>query len=291
MIEPDTRSRSARDRDDWIEEGRAVGQECREAADRTSSSAWKLGDWSNAHDRSYGDLRRAVEEGEIGVGYEYVKLCAHVARRIAPERRRAGLSFGHHQAVAGLEAEDGDRLLAQAELQDWSRDEMRLAVREASPEAALKRQAEKLKAENERLKRACDAPEGEAAATLVADTQHANEADAKEVRRLLDRMATRVEGANYIAAKNALHGNAARGAERNEEKLVACLVQGVRDMGQRIIRARTGDDGAADGYAGPNKEGAAHASDTTPDAPRDGYAGPNGAHPPDTASVQTGGAP
>jgi len=291
MIEPDTRSRVERDRDMWIEEGREIGHRCREADERRSAAAWSLGDWSNAHDRGYGDLRRAVEEGEIGVSYDYVKLCAHVARRIAPERRRAGLSFGHHQAVAALEVEDGDRLLAQAQLQNWSREDIRLAVREASPQAALKRRADKLKQENERLKQEMGAPGADEAATKVADTLRANKADADEIVRLMKRIADRAEDPAFIAAKNALHGNAARGVDGKIADIVEPLLPAMREMGQRIERALVGGDGAANGYAGPNEGAADPAANAGPERRENGYAAPNGGHPPGAPLEQAGGAP
>ena len=287
MIEPDARSRTERARDCWIEDGRAVGDECREAADRTSSSAWKLGDWSNAHERSYGDLRLAVEEGGIGVAYDYVKLCGHVARRIEPERRRPALTFGHHQAVAGLDEETADRLLAEAELKNWSRDEMRLAVREASPEAAQRRRADKLQAEVDRLKQQLDAPDPGEAATTVGDTLRTVEAEAKEVLRSMERLADRLEAPDYTAAKGALHGNAARGADRKVEKIMAELVLGMKAVAKRIDHTMTADAGTVDGYAAHNGATAQAGID----APEDSYATHNLSHRPNPPPDRAGGGP
>jgi len=53
-----------------------------------------------------------------------------VASRITPVRRLATLSWSHHEAVAGLEPDQQDGLLAQAEVEGWTVREIRGAARE-----------------------------------------------------------------------------------------------------------------------------------------------------------------
>ena len=54
-----------------------------------------------------------------------------VAGRIDPQRRKDGLAWTMHEAVAGLEADAQDDLLEEAIEGDWTREELREAVKEA----------------------------------------------------------------------------------------------------------------------------------------------------------------
>lgn len=54
-----------------------------------------------------------------------------VAKRIPPNRRRTGLSFGCHETVAYLEPQDRERWLDKAEEQGWKREGLREAIRDA----------------------------------------------------------------------------------------------------------------------------------------------------------------
>lgn len=67
---------------------------------------------------------------------------AYVAKRFPRERRRAELSFSHHQEVAGLDAEDADTLLARAVLENWSREQIRWARLRMAREAREAKEAE-----------------------------------------------------------------------------------------------------------------------------------------------------
>jgi len=73
-------------------------------------------------------------QGVEAIGYDPRTLTniAWVAERIAPSRRRAGLSFAHHQQVAGLDDQKKqDAWLDKAEKKGWTRAELRDAMREA----------------------------------------------------------------------------------------------------------------------------------------------------------------
>lgn len=73
-------------------------------------------------------------QGVEAIGYDPRTLTniAWVAERIAPGRRRASLSFAHHQQVAGLDDQrKQDAWLDRAERKGWTRAELRAAMKEA----------------------------------------------------------------------------------------------------------------------------------------------------------------
>ncbi|WP_170563088.1 hypothetical protein [Ruegeria atlantica] len=231
MIEIDERSRSERERAAWIEAGREPIAQRREAQALETGSAWSMGDWANSWDRAYGDLSLALAELAYDGGYDYVKICAHVARRFPADRRNAGLSFGHHQAVAALEPTEADRLLVQAGLQGWSRDRTRDEARIARSEASLRRENERLRAVNAELEARVAAGE---ASNVVADIERANKADLAEALRLVERCVSRVESPACIGALQALHGNAAAAAEKRVSKLIFDFIEKQRPAMIRI---------------------------------------------------------
>ena len=107
----------------WVRVGEALRQL------RDSSLRWWLGDWLNYGERGYGEeYTQAVDQ------FDYMRGSLHnmawVCRVIEPSRRREGVSFAHHQEVAGLAPDEQDRLLAEAEKQGWNRETIRLAVRQ-----------------------------------------------------------------------------------------------------------------------------------------------------------------
>lgn len=106
----------------WI----AVGEFIKKA--EHSVQMW-LGDWVNYGQTNYGGkYTQALEATD----YEYSTLrnAAYVAGRVPKEIRREGLSFSHHQAVASLEPVDQDRLLGEAEENNWSRTQLQSKVRQ-----------------------------------------------------------------------------------------------------------------------------------------------------------------
>ena len=76
---------------------------------------------------------------EIGLSAGALFNLASVARRVQSSRRREGLSWDHHAAVASLPAAVGDRLLDGAEAGGWSRERVRGAVRAARRAASRRR--------------------------------------------------------------------------------------------------------------------------------------------------------
>jgi hypothetical protein len=97
-------------------------------AEAASSSAWCLGDWLiYGETRFTGRYRSAVEQTSLD--YKTLRNYAWVARKFAHARRRAGLSFEHHAAVASLPEPEQDYWLRKAELFGWSRNDLRREVR------------------------------------------------------------------------------------------------------------------------------------------------------------------
>lgn len=93
----------------------------------SDSSAWWLGDWLIYGQTQYpGRYKHAIEETSLD--YQTLRNYAWVARRFDPGRRREKLSFQHHAEVASLPAPDQDELLAAAESQSWSRNELRRQI-------------------------------------------------------------------------------------------------------------------------------------------------------------------
>ncbi len=86
-----------------------------------------LGDWLNYGETTYGEkYAQALLESERDYGTlrNYAFVCARIER----QRRRAELTFSHHQEVSGLEPHVQDELLAKAVKEKWTTRDMRKAV-------------------------------------------------------------------------------------------------------------------------------------------------------------------
>lgn len=93
------------------------------------SSAWCLGDWLVYGQERYNDrYRRAVDA--VGLDYQTLRNYAWVTRRFDLSRRRDSLSFQHHAEVASLVEAEQERWLNLAEEREWSRNQLRRAVRD-----------------------------------------------------------------------------------------------------------------------------------------------------------------
>jgi hypothetical protein len=107
--------------DKWLSIGRDL-------AITANSAAWWLGDWLIYGETAFtGRYRSAIEQTSLD--YKTLRNYAWVARRFAPERRREGLSFGHHAEVAALSEPEQNFWLRKAETLGWSRNELRHGVR------------------------------------------------------------------------------------------------------------------------------------------------------------------
>lgn len=111
----------------WEEEGRQL------LADESASN-WRKGDWWTYGERHYGDVRERA--ASLGLSAGTLSNIANVAKRVPHERRRAGVSWTHHQAVAYLDDTGrADELLARAESERLSVAALRALVNETAPKA------------------------------------------------------------------------------------------------------------------------------------------------------------
>jgi len=93
-------------------------------------SPWALGDWIIAGERAFGERVDAVV-AELGIETGEAAELARVAQRFPPGRRRRGLSFSHHAAVADLEPAEAERLLVLSEASGWTVKRLQREVRQA----------------------------------------------------------------------------------------------------------------------------------------------------------------
>lgn len=94
-----------------------------------------IADWAAYGERSYGELA-----AQTGVSPDTVLEAVRVGNRFPPERRRPDLSFSHHQAVAAMEPDAADALLAEAAERDMSVHHLREKVRQAKGEQRPERE-------------------------------------------------------------------------------------------------------------------------------------------------------
>jgi hypothetical protein len=110
-----------------FDEWEAVGAILGAARDWT---AWSLGDWLLFGEATFGE---AAYQAAAATGRSATTLgeYARVAGVFPPNRRRVGVSWSHHQAVASrrFEPDERDSLLEQAEAEDLSLETFRELVR------------------------------------------------------------------------------------------------------------------------------------------------------------------
>ena len=88
---------------------------------------WWIGDLLNAGDDVFGESFYAMCEG--AVSGDQLNRYASVARRVPLRNRRPALSWSCHAAVARLDSPGQRRLLALAEKNGWSSEELRVEAR------------------------------------------------------------------------------------------------------------------------------------------------------------------
>ncbi|MGL4514556.1 MAG: hypothetical protein ACRCT8_15820 [Lacipirellulaceae bacterium] len=88
---------------------------------------WWIGDLLNAGETAFGEAFSQMCEG--AVSDEQLSRYASVARRVPIGNRRPNLSWSAHAAVARLDGAGQRRLLALAEKQGWSSEELRAEAR------------------------------------------------------------------------------------------------------------------------------------------------------------------
>jgi hypothetical protein len=135
-------------------------------------------------------------QGIEAMGYDPKTLSnvAWVAERIEPARRRAELSFGHHQVVAALDAKpDQDAWLEKAIKKGWTRAELRQAMKDAGAITGRGGPAEAQPDSSEawtRIRKALDVVKGAKAkiADLPDNLSNASWLPKSEVTALLDEL-------------------------------------------------------------------------------------------------------
>lgn len=93
------------------------------------SLPWWIGDWWNEGDRQFGE-KHAQAVDAVGLAYATIRVYAWVAGKVEPRRRRASLSFGHHQVVAALKPKEQTEWLKRAEAEKWSRSQLHRELRD-----------------------------------------------------------------------------------------------------------------------------------------------------------------
>jgi hypothetical protein len=88
------------------------------------SIVWAIGDWLNYGEVKFGE-KYSQAASDTGYDPGYLASLAWVSRAVEPSRRREKLGWSHHQAVAGLEAEQQTEWLLRAEQKGWTRAELR----------------------------------------------------------------------------------------------------------------------------------------------------------------------
>lgn len=91
---------------------------------------WWVGDWLKFGEDHFGE-RYAQAMDATGHSYESIQRYARVAKRVAPEVRRADLPWSHHAEVASVEPEAQRTWLAKAAKQGWSKQDLREAIKAA----------------------------------------------------------------------------------------------------------------------------------------------------------------
>lgn len=93
---------------------------------------WWIGDMINSGEDRFGESFSQLCEGLVST--EMLSRYASVARRVPFENRRPGLSWSAHAAVARLDPPNQRRLLAAAEREGWTSEELRRKARELKAE-------------------------------------------------------------------------------------------------------------------------------------------------------------
>lgn len=89
---------------------------------------WWVGDFLIYGEEIFGEEFAQIEKA-LPHSRHTLENYASIAKRIPPNRRRHGLSFGVHETVAYLEPQARERLLDEAQEHGWKREEMRSAKR------------------------------------------------------------------------------------------------------------------------------------------------------------------
>ena len=107
--------------------------------DEGAPGSWALGDWLVFGRARYGRHYREAAIRASALDPATLRACAAVARRFAPGRRNAALSFAHHAAVVDLGDPAQDAWLAYAAAGRWSCAELRARMQGIAAPAPRRR--------------------------------------------------------------------------------------------------------------------------------------------------------
>jgi N6-adenosine-specific RNA methylase IME4 len=96
---------------------------------------WWIGDWLLEGDHRYG-VKFADASALLDIDAGTLSEFQRVASSVQNPRRRESLSWAHHQEVASLDENQQARWLDKAEKHEWTREELRAALREARQKQA-----------------------------------------------------------------------------------------------------------------------------------------------------------
>lgn len=97
------------------------------AQDASNGSCWALGDLYNLGEEHFSDVyAQAFDETKKTI--RTIKNYASVARKFSVSRRRASLSFSHHDVVKALDESKADEWLDKAEAKKYNRNDFREKV-------------------------------------------------------------------------------------------------------------------------------------------------------------------
>lgn len=93
------------------------------------ASPWWIGDLLNAGDTRFGEAFSQACQGLVSA--DMLQRYESVARKVPPSVRRESLSWSAHAAVARLPQEEQRRMLALAEKNGWTSEQLRVHVRDS----------------------------------------------------------------------------------------------------------------------------------------------------------------
>lgn len=109
------------DYDAWERAGQLLGQIGR-------ASSWWAGDWLTYGERHFGE-QYAQGVSVLGYSNNTIRNWQWVCERVPINRRVSALGFAHHQAVAALEPDEQDAMLADAWANGWSVAELKRQIK------------------------------------------------------------------------------------------------------------------------------------------------------------------
>lgn len=108
--------------DGWLSHGRVLSR-------RWAQVLWLLSDWARTGVDYFGPLAWSHLSTVSGRDRDTLRKMVATSRRFPLGRRRLGIPFSRHVAVATLPDEDADRLLARAELEAWTQQDLVRQIR------------------------------------------------------------------------------------------------------------------------------------------------------------------